>query len=43
MARDFKATSEVGSKEKLAQIHFGGGGGAGEPLVLSEMGWIGVV
>ena len=39
VARDFRATTEVGSKEKLAQMHFGGGGaGAGEPLVLSETG-----
>ena len=39
MARDFRVTSEVGSKEKLAQMHFGGGGAsAGESLMLSEMG-----
>jgi len=27
VARDFRATSEVGSKEKMAQMHFGGSGG----------------
>jgi hypothetical protein len=34
VARDFRAASAVRLKEKLAQLHFEGGNGVGELLVL---------
>lgn len=36
MPRDFRAASEVGLKEKLAQLKFGGGDGAEELLEMAR-------